>query len=82
MVSSKCLKRHEGGGTMDKNKLAVYVKKSDLSIGEQAKIMGMSRSCWYRKRNGISEFTVPEIAKCCYMFSIKRKEKDSIFFSE
>ena len=63
---------------MDKNKLAEYVNKSAFSISEQAKTMGMSRSCWYRKRNGISEFTVPEITRCCCMLNINKKEKDSI----
>lgn len=66
---------------MDNEKLAEYVKKSAFSIGKQAKIMGMSRSCWYRKRKGISEFTVPEIEKCCYMFKLNKKEKHSIFFN-
>ena len=33
---------------MDNEKLAEYVKKSAFSIGRQAEIMGMSRSCWDR----------------------------------
>ena len=66
---------------MDTRKLNEYVQHSMLSINEQARKMGMSRSCWYRKRNGKSEFTVPEITRCCYIFNIDNKEKDSIFFS-
>ena len=80
MILSKCLKRHRGGETMDNEKLAEYVKKSAFSIGRQAEIMGMSRSCWYRKRKGISEFTVSEIEKCCCMFKMNNKAKHSIFF--
>lgn len=66
------------GEMMDKNKLDKYVKQSMLSIGEQAREIGMSGSCRYRKRKGISEFTVPKIAKCCRIFNIGNKEKVSL----
>lgn len=46
---------------MNKALLEYEMKKRDVSIGEMCKIVGISRSAFYRKCNGISEFTQKEI---------------------
>lgn len=46
---------------MDKALLEYEMKKNDVSIGEMCDKLGISRSAFYRKCNGKSEFTQSEI---------------------
>lgn len=46
---------------MDKALLEYEMKKKGVSIEEMCKVIGISRSAFYRKCNGISEFTQSEI---------------------
>lgn len=46
---------------MDKALLEYEMKKRGVTIGEMCKHLGCSRSAFYRKCNGISEFTQSEI---------------------
>ena len=46
---------------MNKALLEYEMSKKGISIGEMCKILKMSRSAFYRKCNGISEFTQSEI---------------------
>lgn len=46
---------------MNKAKLEFEMKIRGLSHGEMCKKLGMSRSAFYRKCNGLSEFTLSEI---------------------
>lgn len=48
---------------MDKHKLMYEMAKKDVSIGTLCKELGMSRSAFYRKCNGMSEFTQGEIQR-------------------
>ena len=48
---------------MDKVKLEYEMKKRDVSILMMCQELGISRSAFYRKCNGISEFTMSEIQK-------------------
>lgn len=65
---------------MDKAKLLYEMNKRDVSIQKMLNHLGMSRSAFYRKCNGISEFTQGEIQKI-----VDFLELDSpmgIFFAE
>lgn len=65
---------------MDKAKLLYEMNKRDVSIQKMLNHLGMSRSAFYRKCNGISEFTQGEIQKI-----VDFLELDSpmgIFFTE
>lgn len=46
---------------MDKALLEYEMKKRGVSIGDMCAKLGCSRSAFYRKCNGISEFTQSEI---------------------
>lgn len=46
---------------VDKNLLEYEMKKKKVSIKMMCKRLGISRSAFYRKCNGISEFTQGEI---------------------
>lgn len=46
---------------MDKAKLMYEIQKCGLTIQDMCKKLDMSRSAFYRKCNGISEFTQGEI---------------------
>lgn len=46
---------------MDKALLEYEMKKNNVSIGEMCDKLGISRSAFYRKCNGKSEFTHSEI---------------------
>ena len=48
---------------MNKALLEYEMKLRSVSIGDMCKILGISRSAFYRKCNGISEFTLSEIQK-------------------
>ena len=46
---------------MDKNRLMYEMANKKYSIGKMCEVLGISRSAFYRKCNGISEFTQSEI---------------------
>lgn len=46
---------------MDKFKLEYEMKKRGVKIQDMCKILGISRSAFYRKCNGTSQFTQGEI---------------------
>lgn len=48
---------------MDRKKFEAEMKKRGIKINKMCEILNMSRSAFYRKRNGISEFTLGEIQK-------------------
>lgn len=48
---------------MDKARLRYEMERRGVSTIEICKVLGMSRSAFYRKCNGISEFTQSEIQR-------------------
>lgn len=48
---------------MDKDLLEYEMKKKKVSILKMCELLGVSRSAFYRKCNGTSEFTRSEIQK-------------------
>lgn len=48
---------------MDKARLEYEMKKKAVSVADMCEKLGISRSAFYRKCNGISEFTLSEIQK-------------------
>lgn len=48
---------------MDKALLEYWMNKRGKSIADMCSMLGISRSAFYRKCNGISEFTLSEIQK-------------------
>ena len=55
---------------MDKILLDYTMKKAGISIGEMCDKLKISRSAFYRKCNGISEFTQSEISRIVDILSL------------
>ena len=64
---------------MDRLRLEYEIKKNGLTIDGFCKAIGISRSAYYRKCNGISEFTHGEIQKT--MEVLKLESPIEIFFT-
>ena len=65
---------------MDKALLEYEIKKKGYNLADFCKKIGMSRSAFYRKCNGTTEFTISEIKTI-----VKTLELDSampIFFAD
>lgn len=65
---------------MDKALLEYEMKKKGVSIEEMCSIIGISRSAFYRKCNGISEFTQSEIQ--AIVDHLKLESPVGIFFTK
>jgi transcriptional regulator with XRE-family HTH domain len=64
---------------VDKFKLEYEMKRRGISQDHLCDAVGMSRSAFYRKCNGISDFTLSEINKICNYLNIS---PIGIFFTE
>ena len=65
---------------MDKAKLMYEMQKRHVTIREMLGVLNMSRSAFYRKCNGISEFTQSEIQKIIDYLNLESPV--GIFFAE
>ena len=65
---------------MDRYKLEYERKRNGLSVGELCEAVKMSRSAYYRKCNGSSEFTQKEILAICKVLHLDSPV--DIFFAD
>lgn len=65
---------------MNKQALFRKMEEKNISITEMFQALGMSRSAFYRKCNGKSEFTLGEIFRIMQILGID--DANAIFFSE
>lgn len=65
---------------MDKARLMYEMSKRGVSIQNMCKSLGMSRSAFYRKCNGTSEFTQGEIEKIVDILDLTSPM--GVFFAE
>jgi ACT domain-containing protein len=83
MLSFKCLLGHitfRGGvRRMNKALLMYEMDKRNISIKMMCEKLGISRSAFYRKCNGITEFTLREIQIIVEYLSLE--SPDGIFFN-
>lgn len=63
---------------MDKNLLEYEMNKRNVTIKMMCEKLGISRSAFYRKCNGITEFTLGEIQAIIDYLSLS--SPDGIFF--
>ncbi|MBS4931771.1 MAG: helix-turn-helix transcriptional regulator [Clostridiales bacterium] len=56
---------------MNRQKLEEERRKKNFTIDELCSEIGISRSAYYRKTNGISEFTQSEIEKLVKILDLK-----------
>lgn len=65
---------------MDKARLEYEMMKHNISKSDMCAMLGISRSAFYRKCNGESEFTQSEIQKIVDILDLK--SPIGIFFTE
>lgn len=65
---------------MNKALLEYEMKIHNLSVGKMCEKLGMSRSAFYRKCNGISEFTQSEMQKIIDILDLQ--DPCVVFFSK
>lgn len=65
---------------MDKARLEYEMMKHNISKSDMCAMLGISRSAFYRKCNGESEFTQSEIQKIVDILDLKSPME--IFFTE
>ena len=65
---------------MDKARLMYEMAKKNVSIADMCEKLNMSRSAFYRKCRGVSEFTQGEIQKIVDILSLESPM--GIFFAE
>lgn len=65
---------------MNKQALLAAMKEKGVSITEMYRTLKLSRSAFYRKCNGISEFTLKEITQIMEILGIR--DPSGIFFNE
>lgn len=65
---------------MDKNKLYYHMAAQGVSFKEMCEKLNMSRSAFYRKCNGISEFTQGEIQRIVDILHLESPM--GVFFTE
>ena len=65
---------------MDKFRLKAEIQRKGYTQDEFCELIGISRSAFYRKCNGISEFTQGEIEKILLCLDLKTPM--GIFFAE
>ena len=62
-VSYKTLNKTKGEPTVNKALLEYEMKQNGKTISNMCEMLNISRSAFYRKCNGISEFTQSEIQR-------------------
>ena len=65
---------------MDKARLEYEMMKHNISKSDMCAMLGISRSAFYRKCNGESEFTQSEIQKMVDILDLKSPK--GMFFTE
>ena len=69
----------KGGGKLDTSKLEEAMKQQNVSKGKICEQLGISRSAFYRKCNGKSEFTRREMIEIAQILNLS--DISSIFFA-
>lgn len=58
------------------------IKQSGIKYNYLAEKLGLSNYGFYKKRNGITEFTVSEVVKLSDLLHLPRDLRDKIFLPE
>lgn len=67
---------------MNKNRLEFEMKERGISVRKLCAAIGISRSAYYRKCNGRSEFTLAEIKAIIDFLNLERTTAACIFFAD
>lgn len=66
----------------DVKMLDTAIEDSGFSYGYLADALGLSRYGFYKKRNGLTEFTASEVVKLSEILSLPREKRDKIFLTQ
>ena len=66
---------------MDKALLEYWMDKRGKTIADMCSMLGISRSAFYRKCHGISEFTLIEIQRIIDYLNLAFPDVEEIFFT-
>jgi predicted transcriptional regulator len=82
MLLWKCPKRHREKEVinLDKKKLEDAMDKKKIRKSQMCELLGISRSAFFRKCNGTSEFTLSEIQQMVEILGLE--SPIGIFFAE
>lgn len=62
--------------------LREHIVSSGVSITFLAEKLGITRECFYKKLNNVTEFKASEIMKCSRLLHLSDDERDRIFFAK
>ena len=66
---------------MNVKELKIQMIRNDKTVGQLCTALGMSKSAWFRKVKGVSEFTQGEIAALRYELNLDDELTGLIFFN-
>lgn len=67
---------------MNKKELKAQMIRKEKTVDQLCTALGISRSAWFRKVNGVSEFTQGEITGLRFELELDDQLTGIIFFSE
>lgn len=65
---------------MDKDLLLYEIKKNKMTVSSLCKEVGISKSAFYRKCSGKTQFTLPEVKKIVSILNLESPA--TIFFAD
>lgn len=66
---------------LNKNELAAEMKRNGLTYKKVAKLLGISENAFWRKMNGMNDFTLPEIQIMVRKLTLDDTRIKTIFFN-
>jgi hypothetical protein len=72
--------KHKGGEKMNKTELKVQMLRKNKTTEQLCSALGISRTAWFRKTNGTSQFTQGEISALRFELDLDDHETAKIFF--
>jgi len=70
-----------GGDEMNKNELLAEMKRRDFTYSKMATVLEISENAFWRKINGLNDFTLSEIRTIVSVLKLDDARMKSIFFS-
>lgn len=70
-----------GGDEMNKNELLAEMKRRDFTYSKMAIMLEISENAFWRKVNGLNDFTLSEIRTVVNVLKLDDARMKSIFFS-
>lgn len=66
---------------MNKNELTAEMKRNGFTYEKMSKVLGISENTFWRKINGLNDFTLPEIQIVVHELKLNDAKMKLIFFN-